>query len=120
MTDTPSATNKCGSCGCKLTQDNRRSDYNTLCANCRVPHQAVISFPSGDGTFETNSTGQKLWKCTYCEAEGSWDDLQATDCAHRYEPCPSCKEHPYCALDCVAIAAALTGDGVYLAGFQPT
>jgi hypothetical protein len=80
----------------------------------------MIAFPLEDGTFETSPTGHKLWECQYCQRKGSSKELDDVDCSYSYEPCPTCKEHPYCARDCELIAAALTGDGVYLAGFERT
>lgn len=119
MTDTSSITEKCGGCGCVITQNNRRSDYNSLCSSCPVPHQDLLAFPIKSGGFKTTSSGDKLWECQYCLRSGSMEEIEAVDCSHAYVPCSECREHPYCAPDCVGIAAALTGDGVYLAGFQP-
>lgn len=104
-------TDACGRCGSKITDKNRRGDgYNSLCSDCRVPHQLLqrVGEPPVD-----------RWRCTYCGAEGAMVQLQCSDCSHRYAPCGSCGLAPYCAPDCQGVAEVLSGAGVYLAGFKP-
>lgn len=115
-TKTPS----CGRCGSVITDENAREDYNSLCSDCLVPHQHLGAFPCEDGTFETTAGGEKLWGCHWCGTKGSYDDLSSIECTHVYDACSVCEGHPYCTPDCAGMAAALTGDDVYLAGFTPT
>jgi len=61
------------------------------------------------------------WRCYYCDAEGTWEELHSIACSYVYPPCPSCGQTPECALDCRAIAKALAGPGVHIIGtFDPT
>ena len=59
------------------------------------------------------------WRCECCRQEGTFDQLMSISCSHHYLPCPHCGRTPECAPDCCGISAALGGQGVYVAGFDP-
>ncbi len=49
----------------------------------------------------TNELGiEGEWRCNYCSAEGTDDELSKVDCAYEYPPCESCGLTPLCAPDC--------------------
>ena len=56
------------------------------------------------------------WRCQYCDAEGTWEELHTVACAYVYPPCRSCGQTPECAPDCRGIAEALADPRVHLVG----
>lgn len=58
------------------------------------------------------------WKCTYCGAVGTLNDLRTGDppCTYEYPPCSYCGLTPICAWDCKGIGAIIVDPSVYLAG----
>lgn len=59
----------------------------------------------------------RRWRCHYCRAEGTVDDLLAVACTHVYPPCESCGQTPTCAADCAGISEALSAPGGFTAGW---
>lgn len=49
----------------------------------------------------------RRWRCRYCDAVGTLNELEAVDCTYEYPPCRSCGMTPTCAPDCPGIAAVL-------------
>lgn len=66
--------------------------------------------------FGTRPSGEpeRRWKCNYCPAEGTMDELSRVACTHVYPPCEYCGQTPECARDCDGIARALGGDDVHV------
>jgi hypothetical protein len=47
------------------------------------------------------------WECQFCHQRGTWEHLNVNKCTHVYAPCPSCKQTPECAPDCLALLYVL-------------
>ena len=59
------------------------------------------------------------WRCHYCEATGTYEELRAVACTHVYPPCSYCGQTPECASDCPGIAMALATPGVLVVDLRP-
>lgn len=64
-------------------------------------------------------TPNRRWRCRYCQAEGTFDELNAVACSYVYPPCEYCGETPLCSRDCVGIAMALSDPDVKVVGEIP-
>ncbi len=63
--------------------------------------------------------GEGQWRCDYCGAEGTLEELRANDCTHVYETCVhcgGCEESNECKPDCAGVWAELAREDVYIAG----
>jgi len=65
--------------------------------------------------IRTNPIDQRgQYRCEYCDARGTIEELCVFDCTHIYPPCDHCGQTPVCAPDCAGIAAALSAPGVHV------
>lgn len=62
----------------------------------------------------------RRWKCYWCHAEGTYEELQAIECTYEYPPCEVCGQTPECAPDCAGMAAALSNPRIHIAGSLDT
>lgn len=58
----------------------------------------------------------RSWRCRYCGAAGTWEELAEKPCTHVYPPCKTCGQTPECAADCPAVLEALGRPDVHVAG----
>ena len=55
-----------------------------------------------------------IWKCNYCGATGTLEELDQIECSYNYPPCKWCGQT--CAPDCIGVRLALSDPNIYICG----